>query len=374
MRRTSSVVSEILRDAAWGRSNWGEACLALAEALPGSAPSIANYDFPRASVNATYQHGIEQYYLQSYLDHYFTINPWADHWLTAPTDTVSISERDGPSSAFRNTEFFNDWLAPQGNMEAAVGARIDVDAHNIIHLAWHYPLVRAARYDEPAAAIAVRLLPALKRALANETLLRSRVDAGQRLGRLMEQIDGAAMLVDRHRRLREANTEAAAGLSAGTVFSAASNILQLRDSVAQKWLDEAVVRLVAGLPIATSSMMFSLGEQVYSLTVVLAPEVPEPGAVLLVRPQQLVLVVLKLLVGAEMRIDEPSLRFAFGLSTSEIRLCELLVNGHSLTDAARLLKLSDGTIRQRVKIIFHKTRTHRQGELIAVLGRFSRGA
>ncbi|MEO3999197.1 helix-turn-helix transcriptional regulator [Mesorhizobium sp. CAU 1732] len=361
-----------MRDAAWGRSNWGEACLALAEALPGSASSIANYDFPRVAMNASYQGGIEQDRLVSYLDYYFSINPWADHWLTAPSEAVSISERDCPSSAFRNTEFFNDWLAPQGNMEAAVGARIDVDAHNIIHFAWHYPLDYAPRYDEPAAAIARRLVPALNMAVANETLLRGRIDAGLRLGRLMEQIDGAAMLVDRHRKLREANTKAAAGLSAGTVFSAASNVLQLRDTAAQRWLDESVVRLAAGLPLRASSMMFAIGEQVYSLAVALAPEMPEPGAILLVRPQQLVLVVLKLLVGAEMRIDEASLRFAFGLSASEIRLCELLVNGHSLSDAARLLKLSDGTIRQRVKIIFHKTHTHRQGELIAVLGRFSR--
>lgn len=57
----------------------------------------------------------------------------------------------------------------------------------------------------------------------------------------------------------------------------------------------------------------------------------------------------------------------FNLTRAELLLCERLVKGDSLLQAASVLGLRVHTVRDRVKTIFHKTGTHRQGELVAML-------
>src|SRR5690606_6923013 len=107
------------------------------------------------------------------------------------------------------------------------------------------------------------------------------------------------------------------------------DVLVLRDAAAQRWLEEAVVRLVDGLPIATTTMAFSLGESVFSVSATRAPDHAETGFGLLLLPRPRVLVVVKPLTGAPVRVDAAALKITYGLSGAETRLCELLVNGRS---------------------------------------------
>ncbi len=370
VNRAVADLSDRLRDAAWGRTGWAEVCRRLEELLPGSAPAITNYDLPRGLINAAFVEGIEEEYLETYRTHYAALNPWLDYWAAAPSGEVRISERDSPSSTFCKSEFYNDWLAPQGNMTAAVGLRLDVDDHNLIHVAWHYSVADAAEYDEPAAAILEKVKGTFADAVRAAALLRDGVEHRLRFGALIERIDGAALLVERDRRIREANAEAVAAFQAGDVLSGAGGMLTLRDAGAQRWLEESVSRLVRGLPVAAASTVIRNEDRIVRVSLTAAPDHVEQGFQSLVRPRPVVLVVVRLLAGGESRIDEASLRFAFGLSTAEVRLCEVLANGHSLAEAAEMLGISEGTVRQRVKVVFQKTGTHRQGELIAMLGRF----
>jgi DNA-binding CsgD family transcriptional regulator len=59
----------------------------------------------------------------------------------------------------------------------------------------------------------------------------------------------------------------------------------------------------------------------------------------------------------------------FGLTPKESRLACALLTGEPLQDAARRLAISEGHARQRLKAIFSKTATSRQGELIALLSK-----
>ncbi|MCT8998341.1 helix-turn-helix transcriptional regulator [Chelativorans intermedius] len=59
----------------------------------------------------------------------------------------------------------------------------------------------------------------------------------------------------------------------------------------------------------------------------------------------------------------------FRLTRSETALCVELASGRTLAKAAERLRITAGTARQRLKDIFHKTGTHRQSELVALLSR-----
>jgi DNA-binding CsgD family transcriptional regulator len=60
---------------------------------------------------------------------------------------------------------------------------------------------------------------------------------------------------------------------------------------------------------------------------------------------------------------------AFRLTPSEARLALFLAGGKSLEEAAHELGIAQETARSHLKSTFTKTRTHRQGELVALVGR-----
>ncbi|CAN2534650.1 hypothetical+protein [Methylocapsa aurea] len=75
------------------------------------------------------------------------------------------------------------------------------------------------------------------------------------------------------------------------------------------------------------------------------------------------------------RSSEPSetlLGKLFGLTPAEARLATALTRGESLEAASEILGTTRETARTRLKVIFGKTETNRQAELVALLARFAR--
>jgi DNA-binding CsgD family transcriptional regulator len=66
--------------------------------------------------------------------------------------------------------------------------------------------------------------------------------------------------------------------------------------------------------------------------------------------------------------DEDILRTAFGLSPAQARLATMMMAGYSVKEAAQGLKIAESSARQYLKIIFSKTGTRRQSELVRVIG------
>ncbi|HEU5272134.1 MAG TPA: hypothetical protein VFU97_00630 [Xanthobacteraceae bacterium] len=64
---------------------------------------------------------------------------------------------------------------------------------------------------------------------------------------------------------------------------------------------------------------------------------------------------------------ESQVKSAFGLSSGESRLVVCLAGGQTLQDAARACGISYETARKRIKVVFEKTDTRRQSELIALV-------
>jgi DNA-binding CsgD family transcriptional regulator len=69
---------------------------------------------------------------------------------------------------------------------------------------------------------------------------------------------------------------------------------------------------------------------------------------------------------------ERHLRAHFALTPSELRLCSRLLTGESLRQAATRLGVTYETARTTLKIIFRKTHTRRQAELVLLLAQLER--
>src|SRR4051812_24609566 len=63
------------------------------------------------------------------------------------------------------------------------------------------------------------------------------------------------------------------------------------------------------------------------------------------------------------------LRKYFGLTAAEARLAVRLASGDTLTTAASESTVARETAHNQLKAVFAKTNTHRQSELVALLGR-----
>jgi DNA-binding CsgD family transcriptional regulator len=66
------------------------------------------------------------------------------------------------------------------------------------------------------------------------------------------------------------------------------------------------------------------------------------------------------------QINQEVARTLWGLSPAEATLLALLVRGTSPTEAATQLGPAVDTVRKRLKVIFEKTGTHRQAELVSL--------
>jgi DNA-binding CsgD family transcriptional regulator/PAS domain-containing protein len=66
--------------------------------------------------------------------------------------------------------------------------------------------------------------------------------------------------------------------------------------------------------------------------------------------------------------DESVLRMSFGLSPAQARLAVMMMSGYSVKEAAQGLNIAESSARQYLKIIFSKTGTRRQSELVRVIG------
>lgn len=366
-------INECLNELAWGRATWRDACRSFAKALPGSVPIIRNVDLPRRVVNTMFVEGLEPEHIASYRQHYVAVDPWMSLVEATRHGQIRTTERHHPSASFRDSEFYNDWLSCQDNLKAATGIRIDVDPSNAIVVCLHYSVDAAPLLDGPATEVLNKLKPALIDAVRSAAMLRSNLEQKSHLGSVIEHIQGSVLLVDARRYIHQANVAATSEVDAGQIYGSVNNILVLQDAIAQRWLEETIDQLLTKQGERTAVASFMTGEHVYRIRVMHTLSYGGEGFDLLVHPRPLILVNIKMLSGSSLQLDIGALQLAYGLTKAEIRLCETLANGYSLIESAHLLNITEGTVRQRTKSLFHKTGTRRQGELIARVSHFAHG-
>jgi DNA-binding CsgD family transcriptional regulator len=64
------------------------------------------------------------------------------------------------------------------------------------------------------------------------------------------------------------------------------------------------------------------------------------------------------------QLDVRDIALAFRLTVAEARLVQSLAEGRSIIEAAAELSIQPETARKRLKVVFEKTDTHRQAELV----------
>jgi DNA-binding CsgD family transcriptional regulator len=262
------------------------------------------------------------------------------------------------------TEFYRDYLRPLGLM-SGVGVTLHHDRNLFIVASVMYP-ERTAENEGENVALLQRLAPHLRRALeVNRRLERANV-TGRAAEATLDRLAIGVVIVDH---------------SARSVFHnrAASEILGGNDGIRldrqgvvaaevpdeARWLrraiGEAVEALRGGLPCSNSTSRISRpsGKTSYSVLVTSIRARRDFA----VSPQGLVAV---LITDHDRGRAPPAEELAslFRITPAEGRVLRLLVESHEAKEVARILNISELTVRTHIKNMLAKTDCSRQADLL----------
>lgn len=368
-----SVISQNMAaaiDAAtFGEGSWDRVPAILSQAFPGSFGGIYNMNFPESRLNFMSWQNLDPAFVTSFAEHFAYINPWASYWTSLKGTTIAASEDVYPARSFAESEFYNDWLVPQGRSEAAAGMKIVGERDEAVHVLLHYPLAKSGAYDRAALEILAAIRGNLERSINLARLLRSDVETAVAEAALVERSRCAAFIIDGDRRVRDVNLLAERLFVSDRCVTVRHGRCHLADATADARFAAALASLSRGKPTALSRIGFRTASGAWQVSIAALPIAqPDGGRLILLPPERLILVqVLELGSKGLNAGDLAPLAPAFGLTPSEIALCRRLLLGESVIDAAEQLGITQETARTRLKTIFQKTGTSRQAELVLLL-------
>lgn len=360
---TSAQIVETVERAVFDESAWDDFVEILGGAIPGTGAVVQRFDLRRKRLACDRIVNMDPDDVASYRQHYSGLNPWIRHLREAASGKVLVSERDFPSAKFENAEFYN-WLP--AHFRAAAAVTVEASRENMIFVAMHYGVDRAVDYDRPVSDLLQGISKPLLRSMEAAQLVEHAIDRERSAAAVVSRSGDIACVVDEQLRVKDANPRAENEFRRREAISMRAGRVSLPAADINGWLAGTVRLLAAGLEPQATTRIFQ-AEATYQIAVLRLPG--GSGMRLLFSGGPLFLIVVRNLSERSEAGTIADLATAFGLTPAEQRLCQVLLLGHSLKEAADMLAVTSETARQRLKAIFQKTDTHKQSELIALLGR-----
>src|SRR5262249_3025848 len=139
---------ELIAGAAINPEAWRDVLSRLAELFPGTKIMLHAEDArSKGNVGLIYI-GFSNSSIHGYVNRYSTINPWTPCLLDIPTMVAKFSDEVLPSESFRNSEFYDDFLLREGEINHAAGVKIFHAPDRAAMLSVHYGDIVAERYNQ----------------------------------------------------------------------------------------------------------------------------------------------------------------------------------------------------------------------------------
>lgn len=342
---------DLLYGAALDKNLWPIFLQALMKPFDGANGILHFFDIATQNTPVAYNFGIETSYLSSYQEYFSSRNPYPiQSFCQLPLLEVRpATDILGFEAAFR-TEFYNDWMRPQGISPDHLGCIIHNDGKEMALLAIAPSAQNLDRKFKTYSQKFEILAPHLKRAIA---LSKAELAASTHHS-MPARFFCPAMLLSPDYVVRAANAAAEAILQSGTLFKV-DHRGKVRVSTAAGQFSltaalEAVFKrnLPAVGPASIQESHERLPPYLFVLRLVKMPE--ETALVLL----------LSELPGRD-ELDRA------GFTAAETRLARALANGMDLKEYSETVSISVTTARNQLAALFAKTGTHRQAALVAWL-------
>jgi DNA-binding CsgD family transcriptional regulator/PAS domain-containing protein len=358
---------ELIYRAAGDPAEWPRFVQRLAGVLTGTIATIHHQRPGASESDFAASWNMDPAAIESYAKYYGALNLW---FTTRPhihaQGAVYTSQMLCPEDLLVRSEFYNDWLEPQGMYQGA-GATIFKNGPLSSIISIFRPR-KAERFDGAEVGLLRILLPHLQRAFQLHNRIQGLERNGAAAADALDLLEQGVVLLDAKGCVLLVNRAADAILAAkkalrltphGLVAAVASENRQLSRLIQGAIATGKRVGLDAG-----GAMVVSRDGQRAPLHVLIAPlgtktihlggDVPV-AAIFISDPEH------------KPASNGALLVQLFGLTRAEARLAEILAAGESLLDAAQKLGVAQSTVRSQLKSIFGKTNTNRQSQLVSVL-------
>ena len=349
--------------AAGYRRRWGEAISGLREVLRGRAAVLARHDFASGRGEWLFESPVSPAEREAYASEHSVRNPWFISSLDYRPGRVMTGEELIEPKALQRTDYYRHHLKRLGlyhRLCGVVSRRGDVVYYADVLRSRTQPA-----FDDEDRALLGSLLKHLTVSLESHWRLVGARGENRALRLLMDRVGSAVFVVDANARVLLANAcsegllENFEGLQVrGERIVAASRAEDraLREAIAEA----AVIPCSAGAGAKILTISNPQGPHPVVLSITPAgdgllgtPGEQRPAAVLIA-------------TNPHPTYDLQRCAFAsiFELTPAQARLAGVVLAGHSLSDASRLLRVSENTVRSHLKQVYQKTHTHSQIELV----------
>lgn len=342
---------DLLYGAALDGEQWPVFLRRLIKPFDGANGVLHFFDIETQTTPVAHTFGLETEYLISYQEHFSSCNPYpVQAFRKLPLLQVrSAIDVLSKEDALR-TEFYNDWMLPQGITPDHLGCMVHKDGQKIVVLA----IAPSERHLEKNVSRYTKqfelLAPHLKRAVALSVVARPPLARGV----FPAQFSCGAMLISESRVVKAVNPAAESLLKEAQLLSIDQlGKLRLKDADAQAAFAIAVEAVFNRLEPLGGPVQCQLPSSEGRLSIVvlkLAATNARRALVLLITKPN----------GA---VDLATGQF----TAAEARLAKALLNGQTLSDFCDQAGISINTARKQLAALFAKTGTNRQAALVAWL-------
>lgn len=348
-------IVERIHGAALDPMQWSGVVADLADLCGAHAGIIYEFDRVRGKSTVMGALGIDPSLAQLYEQHYYTVDPWNRHAMSAQTGRVTLTHEIIRDTDFERSEFYQDHLRLSG-LFYALGSVVERTTEHMVVFGVQSGH-RKGPFSRETATMVEIITPHMRRAYLTQRTLRTVTQMCATLTETLHLVASPVLIVDGGGRLQFANRAAEMLLNAGDGLRLNRGTVMPSSREQAKLFAETLAGLAGGAD----------GARAPAHDVAIArPAVDRPLLLrfaLLPRGEDArIAIFIDLAAGVAQGIER--LQQALRLTKAEARLLSGLVAGESLNALSEKHRVSVNTLRVQLNRLFQKTGTHRQAELV----------
>lgn len=358
-------LTEAIYDAAVAPAEWARVMRLMKQRFATGAETFYGLDLGQRKLKTLHIEGVAEGYVRSFTELFYTDdNPCI---RSEPLHRPGVVRTDQRLLAYfrdpgvlRRSQYYNEWMRPQSH-DHSMGITLHADRNTTLNLSLFRP-AGVGPYGSDEIADFSTLCEHLRRSFRLASRLGT-LDSLQRVSiELLEANAAGILLLDGGGRIVYGNAAAFALAAAADGLAIAADGIRLKRHSDNDKLGQMIGRAAAGRAGGAMPALRPSGKRPYAIMV--SPLSRSESAFASFGPAACVVI-----ADPESEAFLPARRLGqlYGLTPAEAALAIRLAGGDDLREAAGTLGIRYSSARALLTVIFRKTETRRQGQLIKVL-------